>query len=388
MNAAQNKGRISELDGLRALAIALVLGSHYPAVALRFFGLPEFGWVGVDIFFVLSGYLITTNLLALRGTGGAYRAFYARRIRRIFPPYFLAIAGTALFSFFFTFHLDVRTLLVEAGFLVSFLHTREIFEGAITSIQNNSVPILFHLPARLNPGPPGVVLRTLGDALAPTWSLSVEEWFYILWAPIVLAFGRWGVIVVAIQSLMIGFFLRWFSGIPGPIWYMDFFCRFDIIAIGALLALWLQFRKSASAIARRRGDLVFRGLGALSVICLAALLFGIRPVVAREIRDSSAFAAFGTPLIGVISASVVAFLVQRSSSGSPITRLFRSRIPVWIGQRSYTIYLVHLPWYWIVCSAIGATGRVSLTAAIAALSLTVLTAAASWRFIESPLLKR
>ena len=54
--------RIIELDGIRAVAIALVIGCHYQAFAERFRGLPQFGWVGVDIFFVLSGYLITNNL--------------------------------------------------------------------------------------------------------------------------------------------------------------------------------------------------------------------------------------------------------------------------------------------------------------------------------------
>jgi surface polysaccharide O-acyltransferase-like enzyme len=59
--------RIKELDGLRAIAILLVLGAHYQGFASFLHGLPEFGWIGVDIFFVLSGYLITTNLLRLRG---------------------------------------------------------------------------------------------------------------------------------------------------------------------------------------------------------------------------------------------------------------------------------------------------------------------------------
>src|SRR5579864_3258892 len=79
--------RILELDGLRAIAILLVLGCHYPGFARRLHRLPEFGWVGVDIFFALSGYLITTVLLGLRGRRTPYRTFYSRRFIRILPPY-------------------------------------------------------------------------------------------------------------------------------------------------------------------------------------------------------------------------------------------------------------------------------------------------------------
>ena len=84
--------RIVELDGLRAIAVALVIGCHYPVVASSFWGLPELGWLGVEIFFVLSGYLITTILLRLRGREDAYEVFYARRARRIVPPYFLVLS--------------------------------------------------------------------------------------------------------------------------------------------------------------------------------------------------------------------------------------------------------------------------------------------------------
>src|SRR5580704_17000760 len=79
--------RILELDGLRAIAILLVLGCHYPGYANHLWRIPEFGWIGVDIFFALSGYLITTILLGLRSRPTPYRTFYSRRLIRILPPY-------------------------------------------------------------------------------------------------------------------------------------------------------------------------------------------------------------------------------------------------------------------------------------------------------------
>src|ERR1700743_2520087 len=82
-----NVSRILELDGIRAIAILLVLGCHYAGFATQLGGFPMFGWVGVDIFFALSGYLITTILLGLRGRPAPYRTFYSRRAVRILPPY-------------------------------------------------------------------------------------------------------------------------------------------------------------------------------------------------------------------------------------------------------------------------------------------------------------
>src|SRR5579884_1451037 len=93
-------GRIREIDGLRALAALLVFAHHtfgFPLIA-RFTGA---GWVGVDLFFVISGYLITTILLGMRGSPGYFKNFYMRRTLRIFPPYyffFALCAWVAIFS--------------------------------------------------------------------------------------------------------------------------------------------------------------------------------------------------------------------------------------------------------------------------------------------------
>jgi peptidoglycan/LPS O-acetylase OafA/YrhL len=79
--------RIPELDGIRGIAILLVIGCHYEVFARQLWGLPKFGWIGVDIFFVLSGFLITSVLLNLRGRADSFSTFYSRRFRRILPPY-------------------------------------------------------------------------------------------------------------------------------------------------------------------------------------------------------------------------------------------------------------------------------------------------------------
>jgi len=78
------------------------MGCHYPAFASMLGGTLKFGWVGVEIFFVLSGYLITTVLLDLKGSKGAMAAFYKRRTVRIFPPYFALLAIMSLIAYFGT----------------------------------------------------------------------------------------------------------------------------------------------------------------------------------------------------------------------------------------------------------------------------------------------
>jgi peptidoglycan/LPS O-acetylase OafA/YrhL len=80
--------RIEELDGIRGLAILAVMACHYYPFTTLLFKSAEFGWVGVDIFFVLSGFLITSILLALKTRPHPYKVFYVRRILRIFPPYY------------------------------------------------------------------------------------------------------------------------------------------------------------------------------------------------------------------------------------------------------------------------------------------------------------
>src|SRR4051812_43085856 len=103
----KSSSRIRELDGLRAIAILVVIGCHYPLFARQLGGIPMFGWVGVDIFFVLSGYLITSVLLNLKGRTDAFKVFYKRRFLRILPPYLMAIAAMYAAVILFRSHVSM-----------------------------------------------------------------------------------------------------------------------------------------------------------------------------------------------------------------------------------------------------------------------------------------
>jgi peptidoglycan/LPS O-acetylase OafA/YrhL len=152
-----------DIDGLRAVAILAVLGFHaFPAWAPG-------GFIGVDIFFVISGYLISGILLAnLRCGQFSLTGFYARRIRRIFPALILVLAAAAAFGFFVLWPGEYRYLgkhiVGGAGFIANFMLAREsgYFEGLAAT-----KPLL-HL-----------------------WSLGVEEQFYIFWPLMLWAAWKW-----------------------------------------------------------------------------------------------------------------------------------------------------------------------------------------------------
>lgn len=200
---------IRQLDGVRALAVIMVLMTHlwtYPIelpVLNRFFAV---GWVGVDLFFVLSGFLITSILLKSRRDERYYSAFYARRALRIFPLYFAVL--------FFVFG------------LLPFL-------GSTVSVQNNALFYVLYLSNfAIASGGWQVFMLDI------TWSLSVEEQFYLIW-PILVRWVEhiepvcWSVaLLLPLLRLAL-----WTAGVDWIWLHMMMPLRADAFAVGALLAL-------------------------------------------------------------------------------------------------------------------------------------------------------
>ena len=375
--------RVEELDGLRGAAIALVIGHHYPAFAGVLSGLPQFGWAGVNVFFVLSGYLITTILIDLKGNQHAYRVFFTRRVRRIFPPYFIVLGACIPLAWLTTRHFDFKMLLLQATFFRSFLGSSNLLHGLKESIAG-SAPVLFG-HSRL-PGTGVLHPSFLSVALSPTWSLSVEEWFYILWAPIVLTFRRSVVASIIALSMISTFLFRWLGQLDVLSLYENFFCQTDMLAIGAALALWLR-NENWESISRKISSRRIAGLGIASGTVFAGLLFWLHPSVLNDARDLLPFAVFGLPLISVASASLIGWIVLNASERNHICRILRLPFAVWVGRRSYMLYLVHLPTYYITLAILGSMGvhHLAWTSALASLGLSLFAAAISWEIIEAPL---
>jgi peptidoglycan/LPS O-acetylase OafA/YrhL len=206
------------LDGLRALAVLLVIVFHAAAAlpvppagdALVLYRIAKVGWIGVDLFFVLSGYLITSILLNSK-TDSLKRyckVFYARRALRIFPLYFVFVPA-------------VLILLSLFGPL------RPTWNDWLIHLTYGQNSIGLYLPSHVGP------------FLGHTWSLAVEEWFYLLWPFFVFFASPPKLRRIALFGLVGILTLRLARADPGlglPI-YSSFFTNFDALMVGALLAL-------------------------------------------------------------------------------------------------------------------------------------------------------
>jgi len=380
--------RILELDGLRAFAVLAVMACHYYPFNTMLFKLPEFGWVGVDFFFVLSGFLITGILLNLKTRPHPYKTFYARRVLRIFPPYYAVII--LIFAIAVIQH-DSFSWLRYSGkllFLQSFSNEPKILSEFLRHLK--SLPSLLAFA----PLPDNVIrfpLAAFDNASAPTWSLSIEEWFYILWAPLVIHLPRRTLGFVCIAICVSAFLLRWL-GFLGIFSYFDFFSRIDVLMAGALLALWMEKRATLPAELQRRGDWLIQISAAVAIAGLAAILFAIRPFLGLEIRDNRLFLALALPLLAICFAGLISHVVRHQAGGAPLCRFLRLKPFVAIGTISYTLYLVHLPIFFLVNQAARKAGvdiaqyNPALCISIVSAVLSIAAAQWSFRFVESPIL--
>jgi peptidoglycan/LPS O-acetylase OafA/YrhL len=342
---------LPQLDGLRALAVGAVIVYHVSAVwRPHLVSSPTPGlFIGVDVFFVLSGYLITAILLRELGATGTIglNRFYGRRAVRLFPLLFLVVA------------------VVTPALIVSHPEdTRTTLEGAGAA--------LFYVSAWVR----GFGVSELGG-LGHVWSLSVEEHFYLLWPPLlsVLTVKWLRYRTAAVCALLIALttyrLYMVFSRARLERMYNSPDLRMDQLLIGCLLALLLADVPPVSAVVRRAGNLAF-WLSALGLVG-AALVFTINHYL---------YYAVGMTWVGLTAAVVIGHLVIWPRS--VMSRVLSRQPMVWIGRRSYGIYLWHFP---ILLALYGHVGSRPLLAAIV-VGLTVTLAAVSYRFLEAPLLAR
>ena len=204
--------RIPQLDAIRGLAVLLVLLHNtdiYPSLHLGF--ISANGWMGVDLFFVMSGFLITGILVDTKESKGYFKNFYARRCLRIWPLYYSAL----LFMF-------VIVPLLRPS------EAQTIFEARSSPwwsyplfLQNFLVPI------------PAAATGLLGV----TWSLAVEEQFYLVWPLVVRFCGEAQLRKIAIAVICTSPALRYYLSLHQVDIYSNTFCRLDGLMAGALLAL-------------------------------------------------------------------------------------------------------------------------------------------------------
>lgn len=353
--------RIPELDGIRGIAITLVFFFHIQS--LLFYGLNKStllklidrvvnsGWVGVDVFFVLSGYLITGILLKREPREYFWKVFYLRRAARILPAFIVVLSITLYFY-------RPQQLWVIVMYI--------FFIGNWTIVAGREIPPLGHL-----------------------WSLAIEEQFYLIWPLVVRRVSNSTLLLVALSTAGISIALRlmlWAFSVNGYIVYKITPTRIDGLAIGAALAVAMTLDKPRAFLKRNYSKLFYLGL-CLWVAGFFALKLSYFPWDTRSLLLASPAVSLMT--VAAIFASIDAVLP------SSVQSILANRTLVWIGQRSYGFYLIHEP---VKAAAMYHTRhlyshRVPLLLQNALLSVAVLIVSLilteiSWRLIESPSMRK
>jgi peptidoglycan/LPS O-acetylase OafA/YrhL len=347
-------GRIPELDGLRALAIIPILFVHSTAVEhSRFNVLAAYGWIGVDLFFVLSGFLITGILLDAKGEEGYFRNFYARRVLRIWPVYF------ALLFFVLVVIPHFRP---AARDLVKFSPWYYIL------FLQNVFPFGEFVPI-----------------LAPTWSLGVEEQFYFLW-PLLIALSPRRVfpLVIAV-ALVASPFVRMATLHFTGDWlyiYVLTFCRADGLLVGAALAYWMRSESYSEA------RLFSFGRWATALTVVPILWIFSRGIAARGMQSFLIYSFLALAFGGLISLAL-------SPRATLLRRFLRFSALQYIGKISYGLYLIHKLAYVVyeksslysILRVPGSPGLDRTFTFVAEVSFAVLAASLSWYLLETPVLR-
>ncbi len=350
--------RIKELDGLRGIAILLVLVWHYFTIQIQPGGSAPLGylvkflsltWSGVDLFFVLSGFFIIGILVDAKGSPTYFRTFYIRRICRILPLYYLMVG--------------LFILLPRMGlFQNDWLFAEELPLWSYLTLTQN----FFMHDQGFGPNWLGV-----------TWSLAIEEQFYLFIPLLVWSLSRRKLVWFFVMAILLAPVLRQYFGNLGA--YVFPFTRADSILMGGLIALLIRSRKIWLAY-----RVHYRGLVVLAGICL----LGLVSLVVRNAGVGDVYLHF---LLGLFYSVVV--VLTLASRDKNLNVFLSNRVLVWLGLRSYGIYLFHQPVSSLVNQVMKGSPTPTLerfsdlgTTAVA-LILVVVLSEISYRYFESYFLR-
>ena len=371
VDRAMERGHILALDGLRGIAILLVVVCHFqsnlgidadgwawPLVAVA-----HAGWMGVDLFFVLSGFLITGILVDAKGSDSYFSAFYARRALRILPVYYGFLL--AIFVVLPLLHLGAgdNYMLARQHQAWYWLHTTNIMMA------------IDELPGR------GPYPSTL------FWSLAVEEQFYFIWPAIVALCsprvlrkaciaGVTGCIVLRIAGEL--------GGVSGLTLSVLPITRGDTLFIGGFLAI--EYRDGGLARYRKAAKIA----AIASVLVLVALI----GFYGQLDYNDPGTVMFGSIAIMALGASAV--VIGTTSTASRFARLLRSHFLRFFGRYSYAMYVVHTAVlaglnHYYPFSALRTIGGYALPAqaawAVAYVALSVGVSMLSWHLVEKHFLR-
>jgi len=342
------------LDGLRALAVLAVIAYH-----LNLPWAPG-GLLGVCIFFVLSGYLITDILVNQWQTGGGInlKQFWLGRARRLLPALFVMLAGVIVWL--------------------------SVYDpGRLSSLWNDVVAAVFYYSNWLLIFHQISYFASFGplSPLGHLWSLAVEEQFYLFW-PLLLWLGlrfipRRSRLITLIMALAVtsavAMAVIYQPGLdPSRVYYGTDTRAFALLTGAVLAMVWPSRKLSAEISPRSR-----RFLDAIGTVALLAVLY----MIWQSNQYQTSLYYGGLFLFSIIAAVLVAVLAHPAST---LGKVFGMQPLRWLGVCSYGIYLWHYPVIVLTSPAVN-TGGLDIVLAIEQFLLTILLAAVSWYFIEAPI---
>lgn len=356
------------LDGVRGIAVLVVMILHFtilnPANGVEnIFSLgASFGWAGVDLFFVLSGFLITGILIDAKSGDAYFRTFYMRRALRIFPLYYAFL----IFIFWIWPLLSPSTpeplgpRLWTLGYMGNFLFAFNGWEGV-----------------------PGHTTHL--------WSLAIEEQFYFIWPLVVFLSGRRTLVKICLWAIglawftRLGFHLGLGHGIAG---YALLPARMDALALGGLLSVMVRSPGWVETLRANLPRLAWGGLGLLVLTCALTPILapgdGLLPPLQLHVQ------LLGYPAVDLLSLALVGYAILPGVHREG-TLLMNPTLRK-LGKYSYALYLLHIPLRNVVIERIFPGGNLptvfgsqipaQLLLILGAIGVTYVVALLSWNLFE------
>ena len=334
-NLPENLGYIPSFDGLRAFAIILVIFSH---ANFQLFGS---GGIGVPVFFTLSGFLITTLLLEEfeKNNTISFKAFYVRRTFRLFPALYTLLLCTFIYAFFFNPMMFAKII---PEIIASSLYVYNLsFMWQVKDV------MLYH-----------------------TWSLGVEEQFYLIWPVVLYILLRYSTLKI-ISNFLIVFVLIFLISTS-----LNIFKNFTIYIIYSIFNVSI-FIGCLIAILRWRGIFSFTIPVLIAASCvLGILIIGILPNrILGDFIPSIHNALYN--LAGIFTGVIILHFIY--NRGGLLNRIFGNQFMVFIGKISYSLYLWHLPVFKVFAMHSTLPPRISF---VSKFIVSLILALFSWYIIE------
>ncbi|MDW7696024.1 acyltransferase (plasmid) [Flammeovirgaceae bacterium SG7u.111] len=353
------KKHIPVLDGIRGLAILLVLIFHL----FDYIPITKIGWIGVDLFFVLSGFLITGILLNTKDSPNYYQSFIIRRALRIFPLYY----GFLVFFMIIVPFTSLSQSITDYDYLTEHqVYYWFYLQNWLASFDQN---------------------WPTGNAISHLWSLAVEEQFYLLWPFVVYFLSHKQIKTCCIAIVILAILIRnllIFNQLSWVAPYINTLARFDSLAIGALLVIYIRYNKEfiEKYISK---FLLVTGVLFISILIIIKANGGHNPLL----LTNPIMQSIGFTVIGFFFAALIAISLQKNGKAPA----FFSNPPLlFLGKYSYGLYVYHSVldklFFNEIYTALGANGITSnILTSLSILASSVILSYISFHYYEKHFLK-